>query len=121
MSSLKTNFFPDWVRRRPTASAEPGKLLFLTQPIGNYCCAGGGVDGCGAGASGAAGAAGCASGVDAGGVFTGAGVASGFAGIFNFCPTRIWVVVKLFSAISALRLTPKCLAICDSVSPDLTV
>jgi hypothetical protein len=51
----------------------------------------------------------------------GAGAASAFAGIFNFLPTFMLVVVKLFSVSMALTLTPYFLAILCNVSPDFTV
>ena len=76
--------------------------------------AGAGVAGAGAETGGSAGAAVVSA--------AGAGAAvSAFAGIFNFLPTLILVVVKLFAACSALMVVPCFLAILLSVSPDLTV
>jgi len=43
------------------------------------------------------------------------------AGIFNFCPTLMLSVFKLFAARNALMLTPCCVAIFVRLSPDFTV
>src|ERR1700735_3538339 len=58
---------------------------------------------------------------DTGGVFTVVlADASGFSGIFNFSPTLILVVDKLFSDSIALTVVPFAFAIFVKVSPDLT-
>jgi hypothetical protein len=59
-------------------------------------------------------------------VVLGAGVAEGGAaeallGIFNFCPTTILSVFKLFSERRALTVVPNWEAILVRLSPDLTV
>ena len=50
-----------------------------------------------------------------------AGAAEALLGIFNFCPTTILSVFRLFSERRALTVVPNWAAILVRLSPDLTV